>query len=101
MSEEAKALDEARWAEAGRQAEWGSPTITKDKRQVNIYRRLVVEGWEPPVDPLLIEAREICAAIFVEDEFFSGNRDEGLEMGVALDALRRGMELATQDARHG
>lgn len=48
MSEEAKALDEARWAEAGRQAEWGSPTITKDKRQVS-----------------------------------------------------RGMELATQDARHG
>ena len=59
-----------------------------------------------PVDPLLIEAREICARYFDEQNlpaaarsYRSGKNDnEGdigeCELPIALAALRRGMELA-------
>jgi hypothetical protein len=55
----------------------------------------------PEVDPLLVEAREICATIWREENrpnfeafYRNGVHPENRYMRTALAALRRGMELA-------
>lgn len=53
-----------------------------------------------PVDPLLIEAREICSAAYraasytaYADEMARGGRDDTIIVHATLAALKRGMEL--------
>lgn len=64
-----------------------------------IAARLAREGWVP-VDPLLIEAREICAKItrkvgFGDEDLLclAGKRDGSFGMAVAQAALKRGIEI--------
>lgn len=55
---------------------------------------------EPPVDPLLIEAREIAGAQIggsAEVNIRIGNHDRETLVQAVLTALRRGMELAKQE----
>ncbi len=63
--------------------------------------RYIAAHEEAPVDPLLIEAREIAAQAYSNrrDHDFAGwirrgDKDSIYEVQVALAALRRGMELA-------
>ncbi|MXO67759.1 hypothetical protein GRI72_02790 [Altererythrobacter marinus] len=67
------------------------------------FARYIMEHEEPPVDPLLLEAREICARAFEQDDSFSakqfaqsvrnGDVDDVGAMKATRDALRRGFEL--------
>ena len=51
---------------------------------------------EPPVDPLLLEAREVCASVEpnIASNARKGDWDHSFSMKLALAALKRGMELA-------
>lgn len=67
------------------------------------FARYIAEHEEPPVDLLLIEAREIASTIrpAFADDFRSGAVDAtSTEVPVALAALRRGMELARKEDSH-
>lgn len=59
------------------------------------FARYIAEHEEPPVDPLLIEAREIGATHCPEsaDAFRDGLRDGHSSVKAILAALKRGMEL--------
>lgn len=62
--------------------------------------RLIAAHEEPPVDPLLIEARKLCAHHILTVpgiQYTGGHRDNETVMLFALDALRRGMELSKQE----
>lgn len=69
----------------------------------------IAEHEEPPVDPLLVEAREIsaehsrvCGQFEQAAEYRAGKWDDGATMRKVLIALRRGMELAsTKEADNG
>lgn len=60
---------------------------------------------EPPVDPLLLEAREIVKATLTDSHQFcdcrakidAGEWDTGQKVRAALAALKRGMELAQKE----
>lgn len=66
------------------------------------FARYIAEHEEPPVDPLLIEARELAAqerersfrGERTPEEYRSGAADGTPVMRLALAALKRGMELA-------
>lgn len=60
----------------------------------------LVARWQP-VDPLLLEARRLCAEqskadaqVVQADEFIRGKWDEGRTVCLTMSALRRGIELA-------
>lgn len=66
------------------------------------FARYIARHEEPPVDPLLIEAREICAKVQEErgsplhaQQLRDGDFDvhQGPMMLAAMAALRRGIEL--------
>lgn len=60
------------------------------------FAKYIAEHEEAPADPLLIEAREICATARTAwaEGFRSGRYDEtSTEVPIALAALRRGIEL--------
>lgn len=64
------------------------------------FARYIAEHEEPPVDPLLIEAREIAAetwrnagSIRYADNIEAGRRDGANDVVIALAALRRGVEI--------
>ena len=71
------------------------------------FARYIAEHEEPPVDPLLVEARNICASRWddkflpiakdIAEDFRLGRHDddEGVEM--VLRALRRGIEIGKGD----
>lgn len=65
----------------------------------------IAQHEEPPVDPLLAEARTICADVWesrgskvAASQYRAGVFDAGSgpSMSIALAALRRGMELAKE-----
>lgn len=70
------------------------------------FARYIAAHEEPPVDPLLIEAREIVARFYDTKEglrhraklFRDGDYDNKPECVQALMALRRGMELSKEPA---
>lgn len=66
----------------------------------NTFARYIAEHEEAPVDPLLIEAREIVAKGWGEgagavlaDECRQGLQDNDSEVRMALAGLRRGIEI--------
>lgn len=63
------------------------------------YARLIAEHEEPPVDPLLVEARQIAAdtgmTLWRRDEIVAGRADLGIVQPI-LTALRRGIERGKQ-----
>jgi hypothetical protein len=71
-------------------------------------KALAAEGYkiireEPPVDPLLVEARKVCADYFSYAASYARDIEAGLTDGgdpvpIALAALRRGIELAKSGA---
>ncbi len=70
-----------------------------------IAARLAREGWTPE-DPLLQEARELCAqwydkrpGPYTAAGYRKGDNDHRDLMVIALSALRRGMELEWGKAR--
>lgn len=70
----------------------------------NAFARYIAEHEEPPVDPLLIEAREMAAKVAFDKDWFvhgesiqSGQRDDHSDVQIALAALKRGMELAREE----
>jgi hypothetical protein len=69
---------------------------TVDRRLAAIEAKLGLPE-EPPVDPLLIEARGIVAWHYPEDSrrVLSGGY-EGRRISIAMKALKRGMELAQE-----
>lgn len=84
-----------------------SPDPAKYFPQVRVIARLIAAHEEPPVDPLLIEAREICAAVqekrgfpIYASQFRDGGFDacHGPMMATAMAALRRGIELAREQS---
>ncbi len=64
--------------------------------------RLALEGWEKP-DPLLLEAREMCAGLCSCKSNVEGYRaglfDGEFAMITAIHGLRRGYELGKEAAR--
>jgi hypothetical protein len=69
------------------------------------FARYIAEHEEPPVDPLLIEAREIVAQWYADNPKMGGGTreptrirageiDAGAEVTQTIVALKRGMELA-------
>jgi len=57
-------------------------------------------NWQPPVDPDLVEARKVVAAVHSEPNYSSwarqvldGQRDGSIEIHCALAAIKRGREL--------
>ena len=76
--------------------DWGVP-FQPEAAAVQTLARYIAEHEEPPVDPLLIEAREILARhSCFPDVWRSGDGDAGWSLNPVLDALKRGMELAQE-----
>jgi hypothetical protein len=70
---------------------------------LNGFARYIAEHEEPPVDPLLIEARGLAAGPIgakgfdaAAYEILYGQNDACADVQLALAALRRGMELAQE-----
>ena len=77
-----------------------SEILIADKRNgfelmYHAFARYIAEHEEAPVDPLLIEAREIAQSLnlHMPMAFASGDYDKCGEMLAAMKALRRGIEL--------
>jgi len=83
--------------------------LCTDEETINVYRsafaRYIAAHEEAPVDPLLIEAREICAQYWerggnpvardIARDYRNGIHDEDDErLTPVLAALKRGIELA-------
>ena len=72
-----------------------------------IIADMIAKYEQPPVDPLLQEAREICAARFdaennrsVASDYRSGLFDnDDKELSIALAALKRGMEIEREKSK--
>lgn len=60
------------------------------------FARYIAEHEEPPVDPLLVEARQIAAPDYGtgSEKIIRGERDNCSGVKIALQALRRGIEIA-------
>lgn len=78
-------------AEAG--GKWG-PSAAR------AFARYIAEHEEPPVDPLLIEAREVCARHFEDSHqgahgvsYRYGTWDDMDTVQIALAAIKRGIEI--------
>lgn len=61
---------------------------------VRFLAEQIARHEEPPVDPLLIEARKICTAESCGTDYTTGELDDWFQMRCAYAALKRGMELA-------
>ena len=58
------------------------------------FAKYIAEHEEPPVDPLLVEARELCAQFsHYKKGYISGACDAHIEVRIALMALKRGIEM--------
>lgn len=91
-------LDTARAAEAARL--WGEREGAEHADCGGIAAlaaRLAREGWEP-VDPLLMEAREIAASFAAghAHQILAGDWDHVTTVRSPLAALKRGIELAKE-----
>jgi hypothetical protein len=67
-----------------------------------IFARYIAQHEQPPVDPDLIEAREVAVQYSlwcsgeIRGQFRSGKNDDWAEIKIALAAIKRGRELANQ-----
>ena len=88
-------LDKARAEEAWRQ--WEKLPSRFEGSATIIAARLAREGWMPPVDPLLLEARKLLADSAENKEeahtYLAGGFDHWSEFQIVLAALRRGIEI--------
>jgi len=61
---------------------------------LHVLARYIAEHEEPPVDPLLVEARELCAQFsHYKKGYISGACDAHIEVRIALAAIKRGIEM--------
>ena len=95
--------------------EWASEraqALAKDEtlhegytRTHRAFARYIAEHEEPPVDPLLLEARELCArqaegdlggnyGLYDAQGHREGKWDDTFQIDLVKAALKRGMELA-------
>lgn len=76
-----------------------NPTLAADYADLKgAFARYVAEHEEPPVEPLLIEARKLCDDAYpmrsaVGGSFINGGGDGTISMRLALEALKRGIEI--------
>ena len=69
------------------------------------FARYIAVHEQPPIDPLLIEAREIVARGYepylmpCAESARAGSQDDQLPVKCALVALRRGIELAKEQGK--
>ena len=74
--------------------------LARNATPENFRKAVAMQGLiaEEPVDPLLVEARQIiadtCDTHESKGQWLDGVWDDEQEMDIALAALRRGMELA-------
>lgn len=74
------------------------------EREIAEKQARLAELRAKQVDPLLIEAREVCAKVAdqikpsLSDSYRDGDYDKDADVLYALAALRRGMELAALPA---
>ncbi len=65
------------------------------------FARYIAEHEEPPVDPILLEARKIVAEHCLLETskrcVMSGERDSWLSVKAAIDALKRGIEISEEE----
>lgn len=83
-------------------------SITQSEGHLLAFARYIASKEEAPVDPLLIEAREICALQWdarkgaieteVANDFRNGFHDDESEVFHVLLGLKRGMELAKEQS---
>ena len=89
MTTEPKLLTEAEWVA------WMQKPQSTEKALTDLRERGLIA--EEPVDPLLVEARQIiadtCDTHESKGQWLDGVWDDEQEMAIALAALRRGMEL--------
>lgn len=81
---------------------WYPCDVTDTSTGVAQFARYIAAHEEPPVDPLLIEARKICALTrqTYDKGFLSGEYDDSsTEIPVALAALRRGIEIERERSK--
>jgi hypothetical protein len=65
----------------------------------NAFARYIAGHEKPPVNPLLIEAREICMGIKgINTDYLSGNYDHHAVIAATLAALCRGIEIGKEGA---
>lgn len=79
--------------------------VGKWETPIECFARYIAQHEEPPVDPLLIEARELAAkhyeqvgSYILADATRSGERDSLGLIKVIAEALRRGIELGKAGA---
>lgn len=81
-------LDEA----VRRTVEGGYTSVSKNNAYVKLLARTLQElGWQPPVDPMLVRAREIANRTSTQLDFSAGFHDHTPAVRAALIALREGM----------
>ena len=100
------------WGEIDRRV--GEPTPTTNREWAMYSARLrclaaelIAEHEQPPVDPLLIEARELAASEraraaigqFTESEYRTGLADDTPIINLTLTALKRGIEIERERAK--
>lgn len=74
---------------------------------VHGFARYIAEHEEPPVDPMLVEARKVAARAYqncrdhdMAKLALNGDLDGKYEVVCALEGLRRGIELARKEDSH-
>ena len=73
------------------------------RRSIQAFARYIVKHQDEPVDPLLLEAREVAASAYegldfagIASRIRDGDRDDGLHVSIALAALKRRDELGDE-----
>ena len=100
------------WGEIDRRAGDPTPKTTMGwaahcDRLRCLAAELIAEHEQPPVDPLLIEARELAASEraraaigqFTESEYRAGLADDTPIINLTLTALKRGIEIERERAK--
>ncbi|MDE2107438.1 MAG: hypothetical protein KGL39_60135 [Patescibacteria group bacterium] len=84
-------------------ANWTTFGKMLEGRTGEAFARYIAEHEEPPVDPLLIEARKIVEFTVhwspqTDRDLQSGKNDQTSEVKIALAALKRGIEIGKSNA---
>lgn len=93
-------------------ANWRPANLAPDSNvfvpgSMKALARYIAEHEEPPIDPLLIEAREIAGKFYIDcggghepnhsaDIIRKGEGDNTIAVQCALAAIRRGIEIASE-----
>lgn len=74
--------------------------LANERGHINAFAAYIATHEEPPVDPLLIEARKIVASGevngLVRSAIHAGEWDTGTHVIRTLNGIRRGIELAKE-----